>query len=231
MRAILQAAEPRYEPPSPAGVSDRIIPVWHKVSKSRLQKELESARYAGLTSDGWTSLAVETYETITAHFMHDWKLKAKVLQTKMLPGSHTGELLASELDKAIVEWKLLAGKINKVSAMTTDNASNIKLDCELLEYIHNNIGCLAHTLNLAAQKGKETIHKACMKINPVNSYFRKSPLGKNVLREPQKALNYPQHDVITEVRTSWNSGFESKQRFLEMRIPIIAALSDPRLSK
>ena len=227
-RNILHACEPRYKPPSATSVSEQIVPIWHQLEKAKLQQELSDVKYVGLTSDGWTSRAVMPFETITVHFMKNWQLKAKVLQTEMMLGNHTGELLAAELTRSMQQWGLAE---DKISAMTTDNASNITLACELAGCININIGCFAHTINLAAQKGNDTIKPVSKFMNPIITYFKKSCIGRQVLKEKQTALGLPLHDLISEVKTRWNSGYESKQRFMEQRPAIIAAFLDPRLVK
>lgn len=227
-RNILHVCEHRYRPPSAATMSEQIIPALYEVEKAKLLKDLEAANYIAITTDGWTSRAVQAYETITVHYMKDWELCSKVLQTNLLPESHTGEVLAAELDQAICSW----GLKGKVIAVTTDNASNMTKACSLSKECGVHIGCFAHVINLAAQNANKTMQDASKAINPVITFFRKSStVGVPVLEEMQKRLGLPQHQLITEVKTRWNSGYLSRQRFLEQRPAIVSAFLDPRLSK
>ncbi len=93
------------------------------------------------------------YETITVHFIKNWKLMSCVLHTDVLLMSHTGENLASNLNQVMEKWNV--GQ--KTSAVTTDNVSNMVGACEQVANIDINIGCFAHTINLATQKGSKTI--------------------------------------------------------------------------
>ncbi|CAG8522104.1 3031_t:CDS:2, partial [Cetraspora pellucida] len=68
-----------------------------------------------------------------------------VLQRVLYP--HTGEGIAELLDNVLVEW----GLINKMTAITTDNGSNIKKAAQLLEL--DRIPCAAHVLQLSVGKG------------------------------------------------------------------------------
>ena len=60
-----------------------------------------------LTTDLWTSRSVESYLTITAHYINSkWELESKVLQTREKKERHTGENIAETLLTAVKEWKI-----------------------------------------------------------------------------------------------------------------------------
>ena len=71
----------------------------HLEMKAKLKAELSSAGSEILiTHDGWTSMATESYDTVTAHFINrDWELKSAVLHTLKVTDSHTGEKIAEGL--------------------------------------------------------------------------------------------------------------------------------------
>ena len=100
-----------------------------------------------LTTDGWSSLADDRYISLTCHFIDDsYIFQSLLLQTKHMPGSHTGENLLSELENLIKFWNLSA---NMKPFFVTDNAKNIVNAMILGKFSH--IGCFAHILNLAVQ--------------------------------------------------------------------------------
>ena len=229
LRAFVHEAEPMYRFPNAATVSEQIIPAWYTKVKDQLQTELNGSSFVAVTSDAWTSRRTESYSTFTAHYIHDNCLKARVLDTHILKGSHTGENLAKDMESTLTAWQLR----DKLCGITTDNAANIVLGCRLLkETVPNiiHIPCFAHTLNLAAQRGNETLEPATHAIKPIITYFHHSTIGKQVLREKQIALDLPVHDLITECPTRWNSGYLAKKRFMEQRPAILAAILDPRLA-
>ena len=47
------------------------------------------------------------------------------------------------------------------------------------------------------------------------------------LKEKQKQMNTPDHKLIQDVSTRWNSTYFMVERLLEQHWPITAALSDP----
>ena len=71
----------------------------HTEMKAKLKTDLStSGSEISITHDGWTSMATESYDTVTAHFINkDWELKSAVLQTHKITGSHTGEKIAEGL--------------------------------------------------------------------------------------------------------------------------------------
>ncbi|XP_013767335.1 uncharacterized protein LOC106456263 [Pundamilia nyererei] len=95
------------------------------------------------------------------------------------------------------------------------------------------VGCFAHTLNLAAQKVYDipAVSSWCAKIRSVVVWLKRSSLSKTVLREKQRILNLPEHNVILDVKTRWNSLFLMVKRFMEQFDAIQAAALDQRLRK
>lgn len=62
-------------------------------------------------------------------------------------------------------------------------------------------------------------------------HFKKGHKAKTGLKQKQEQQNVPQHDLIQDVSTRWNSTFSMLERLLEQRWPITAVLSDPNFTK
>lgn len=128
-----------------------VVPNLYEETKAQVVKKLNNAVFVSIKSDGWTSRATESYETITAHFINEnWELSNHVLQTRVLGLAHTGHNIAEVLKSAVSSWNLK--KNGLAPSITTDNASNVVnavKEAELFPHIR----CFAHTLNLATQKG------------------------------------------------------------------------------
>ena len=87
--------------------------------------------------------------TITAHYISDeWKLESNVLCTTEMAERHTGSNSASRICEVLGAWNILD---SRVSALVTDNASNMTVALSNLEWSH--MPCFAHTLQLAVNKG------------------------------------------------------------------------------
>lgn len=128
--------------------------------KCRLARHTATGGHVNLTLDARTSSNKVPYLGITCHWMDELcTLHDCVLAFRHLRGSHTGDSLANVVLEKLEEFNL----IEHLLCITADNASvNDKL-CKVLEVKLQGLGvgwkrkdgqirCMAHVLNLAAQK-------------------------------------------------------------------------------
>ena len=205
--------------------SERIIPARYNIEVTKLMDELKATSHVSLTSDCWTSRTTIPYMTITAHFVDDqFNLQSKVLQTKVLNEKHTGENISVALNAALESWQIS----EKVSVITTDNASNMGRAISISD-IDLQKGCFAHTLDLAAKKAVELAKPLSRRMKPVITFLHRSHIGAKVLKEKQLALNVPCHQLINDVETRWNSTYLMFDRYFKQRVAIHATFLDRRL--
>lgn len=113
-----------------------------------IKKELKDAKSVSCTSDCWSSIAQESYITVTAHFIDDQcSPKSYTLTTHKLEERHTASNLSDQLENTFNKWEIN----QKVTAVVTDNAKNVLNAVNLLDNIteKNDVTCAAHTLQLA----------------------------------------------------------------------------------
>ncbi|XP_039875980.1 zinc finger BED domain-containing protein 4-like [Simochromis diagramma] len=221
------ALNPRYQPPSRDDLSNTLIPAWYCVEKSNLIQNLAQVNKVAITCDGWTSIAQDHFLTVTVHYIYKGKMKQNVLSTEAVYESQTGPVAAKEISNVVEQFHLEG----KIIAATVDNASNMDVALKNLDFLK--VGCFAHPLNLAAQKVYDipAVSSWCAKIRSVVVWLKRSSLSKTVLREKQRILNLPEHNVILDVKTRWNSLFLMVERFMEQFDAIQAAALDQRLRK
>ena len=186
--------------------SHRVIPKLNEKVKAEVKADLKNAEFVALTTHGWTSRSMEGYITVTAHFIHEWEIKNYVLQTRRMDESHTSENLSEVLTSAISEWNLQ--RYHQNPSLTTDNASNI-VNAPKQAELSPHIRCVAHTINLATQQGLKIsqMDRILGRIRHIVSFFK---------------LQLPQHKLINDVPTRWNSPYGTVQRFLEQQAVIDA---------
>lgn len=226
-RHMMRILEPRYDIPSRRYFTDKAIPAMYEETRAKVENALVSAERVGLTCDGWTSRATESYLTVTVHFVNnDWELKSYVLQTKVMSGSHTGANISEELQKIAHEWKI----DNKEPVVVTDNASNMSVAIELTGYQH--VRCFAHVLNLASQRALKVtaVSRLLAKVRRISTFFHRSTVGAEALKRNQHLLGLPPHKLIIDMPVRWNSAYEMVSRFLEQQPAISAALLSPEVS-
>ena len=92
--------EPSYAIPSKKQFTV-LIQHKHDLAKEELQLKMKGKAIGmALTSDIWTSVAVEAYMTVTVHYINpDWILASLVLETFSYPERHTGINIAKKLQE------------------------------------------------------------------------------------------------------------------------------------
>ncbi|XP_016129599.1 zinc finger BED domain-containing protein 1-like [Sinocyclocheilus grahami] len=225
---MCKALNPKYTPPTRSYLSDTLIPSWYDVEKANVISELKDVPKLAITSDGWTSLCQDHYLNVTVHYTSQGSVKQKVLHTRAVYQSQTGEVVAKEISDILEEFEI---EPSKIVAVTVDNAGNMDVAIKKLQILK--IGCFAHTLNLAAQKIYKiaSIDKWAARIRAMVVWFKRSSMSKTVLMEKQQLLGIPQHSLILDVKTRWNSLYLMIERFMEQYPAIQAAALDPQLRK
>lgn len=147
-QAFVHELEPRFKIPCFRTISGQITKLYD-TTKDGIRGMLRGEKL-GLTTDGWSSLATESYVTVTAHFIdEDWEMRNVVLDTSELQTAHTAANVSTCIDSILQEYQV---ERESVLAITTDNATNYVNAVERYLRI-TDIPCMAHTINLAARKG------------------------------------------------------------------------------
>lgn len=223
--------EPGYTVPRRRVVDSRIRAIYSDVSEAIKQK-LETASAVGFSTDAWTSRAVDSYITMTAHYIdQNWILQTVCLSTVKVVERHTAEHLSASVHEEINKWAVT----DKISGVVHDNASNIvktMQDLYVTEGIMS-IRCAAHTLQLSINKGLhlEECSTIVQKAADIVSAFNHSYTRMHILEEKLQALSLPTLKLIQRCPTRWNSTFNMLERLHILRSGITAALSDRSIFK
>uniref|UniRef100_A0A3B1JJI0 Zinc finger BED domain-containing protein 1-like n=1 Tax=Astyanax mexicanus TaxID=7994 RepID=A0A3B1JJI0_ASTMX len=228
---LISVLEPRYSIPSRSHLTTKVLPSMYEDTKENVLRGLSNAELIAITTDGWTSRATESYITVTAHYVNnEWEIESPVLQTRPIYESHTSDNLAEVLQEAVLEWKL--DRQNTTIPVTTDNAKNI-VNASNAAGLSPHIGCFAHTVNLASQKGLgvNQISRLLGKVRRVVTFFHKSTTAAAVLKAKQEMLQLPPHKLIQDVATRWNSSYDMLTRYLEQQAAVYSALTEKDVKK
>ena len=86
---LLSYLEPRYRVPSHTHIAT-VCRHLYNTQKERLKKEITGCGYLALTTDIWTSSAVDCYLIVTVHFIDKlWQICTHVLLTTEMAEHHT----------------------------------------------------------------------------------------------------------------------------------------------
>ncbi|KAK1900659.1 Zinc finger BED domain containing protein 1 [Dissostichus eleginoides] len=186
-----------------------------------------------LTTDAWTSVATEAYLGITCHFISDdWELNSFCLTTMPLEERHTGTNIAAWIEQAVERFEI---PLSKVVAVVHDNGSNVVLAANILQEKHGwvSVRCTGHTLQLVINRALKhpQISKALGAARCLVEHFKSSELASSKLKTKQKQMGTPEHKLVQDVSTRWNSTYYMVTRLLEQRWPLTATLSDPAVTQ
>ena len=223
---LVHELDPKYKLPGRTYFSSTVLPDLYQETRRYVEEALQQACQVAITTDGWTSRATESYMTVTAHCIDgDWKLQNFVLQTRQISESHTGVNIAAVLDAAVEEWELIHN--GQDIPIVTDNASNMYTAVKEAKHLGPHVGCFAHVLNLACQNALKvsTVARLLGRVRRIVAFFHRSSIAAALLVQKQKLLQLPQHKLIMDVVTRWNSSYDMVDRYLEQQAAVMAVLT------
>ena len=221
-QSLLSLLDSKYELPSRRKTASLLTKLYSD-KYDELVEDLAKIDHVALTSDIWTSRAVQSFQTITCHYITpSWEMKSVVLEIVEMAESHTAEKIASALEKGVERF----GTKEKIVAIATDNAANVVAAVRDLGW--NCVSCFAHTLNLIVTNAIRSVpdilplQKKCRNIV---SFFHRSVKVADKLKSFQANLELPEHKLIQDVETRWNSTFLMFERLVERHEAVTATVS------
>lgn len=224
---FMKVLEPAYKVPTAPTMTKRLQIAYNDIRKA-LHLKLATISSVALSTDCWTSRAQDSYITVSVYFVDEtWTPQTYVLATQEMEERHTAQHLASKLQSIIEEWDLTG----KVTAIVTDNASNILAALRLLNDIvteTEGVTCAAHSLQLSIYKGLQIyeIDRIICKASKIISHFRHSNVAANALEKAQEQVQHEKNKLIQNCRTRWNSTYFMLERLIKNRIPVETVLSN-----
>ncbi|CAI5990663.1 unnamed protein product [Closterium sp. NIES-64] len=236
----------------------RDIQAYREAAREDMRQLLVGDGLAGrmsLTFDIWTSENNVAFMGVTAHYVtSDFQLKQAVIDFRELKGSHTGDLIADELEEVLWEW----GLEKMLFAVTCDNTENNSRAMRLLAGVPDarsgsrprhppllsrwrHFRCMAHVVNLAVQAALKVdeVAEPLKRLRDVANYIGWSTLRTDRFFELQKgyAATRPQGPpgsrrpsgplrLIVDCLTRWGSTLHMVNRGFELRMPIAMVFDD-----
>lgn len=218
---LLKMFNPSYTLPSRKTVTNNLLPLLYNKVAEEVRAKLQTARAVTVTTDGWTSMSNESYIAVTVHFIdEECTMRSFVLSCFCFKEKHTAAHLGKEVQRVLNEWEVG----NKVVAIVTDNAANIKAAVRLYGWKH--IPCYAHTLNLIVQAGLKAISATQAMVKAIVSFFKRSPQAASKLKEMEKQMGFNELTLKQDVVTRCNSTYDMFERLLEVKEPVVSTLAN-----
>lgn len=143
-----------------------------------------------------------------------------VYLSQAVPDSHTGVNLASKMKAVLNEFHL----ISKVEVCVHDNARNMEW---------SDLGCFGHTLQLCLKPARknQTLSRLLAKCRKLVGHFKHSTTITAELHKRQNMLDVPNHELIQDVPTRWNSSQQMMERLVKQQRVIMDILLDPKITQ
>ncbi|MBW0588154.1 hypothetical protein O181_127869, partial [Austropuccinia psidii MF-1] len=160
---------------------------------------LVNGLFISFTTDTWTSPNVTAFIAVTAHFMdEDYELTSLLMGLCEIIGDHSGASLAKTFVNIISQYNLN----EHIVCITTNNAlvnncinQEIQLLCPAYTANTQAIGCMAHTIHLAARDGLNALGNAAS--DALDSSIASDSMAITNLVSPPDGLNVKYNSIIT----------------------------------
>lgn len=228
---LLHYLEPGYACPGRTYFTKAVDVKYNEVVE-KMSVMLAGAQYISITTDTWTSLATESYLTITVHYIDDkWSLISRILGTMLLEDRHTGQNLSQWILEMLTKFGV---DPSKIVAVVHDNAANMVSAMQVLQQLHGweSIRCSAHTLQLAvnaALRVSDDIQNVLAKARKVVEHFNRSTVASGALEKQQLQMQLKPLALIQDVPTRWSSSYNMCNRLKELRLPVSMVLSNRQI--
>ena len=215
-----------YKIPSRRYMTETVIPQMMERVSEKVNKTLATAEFICLTSDIWTAPKCnDAFISFTAHMLTDkFEDYCFIIGCKHFPESHTGVHINEYIGLILKQAGIPKSKI---SALVTDNASNMKLGVSNSELPH--IGCFLHVIQLLLHKAilsRDKVKEWVKLFQYIVKHFKKSPAASQKLKIIQIEADRPTNKLSLDMPIRWNSTFMMIQSCVRLRCDIYRYMVD-----
>ncbi|XP_054998905.1 zinc finger BED domain-containing protein 4 isoform X1 [Sorex araneus] len=223
---LLGYLNPQYSLPSPAYFSRTAIPGMYDSVKQIVMARLKEAEsgVVHFTSGVWMSSQTREYLTLTAHWV-TFESSARphcedhhgsaLLGVSRVDCDYSGNSVQKQLECWWEAWVTATGL--QIGITVTDNPSVGKT---LSESEHASVQCFSHTVSLIvseALKSQRMVQNLLSIARKICERVHRSPRAKEKLAELQREYELPQHHLIQDVPSKWNTSFRMLERLVEQK--------------
>lgn len=226
-RALLRAAEPRYELPRARFFGTKALPERYGAVRLAVLRELADAAWCGVATELWRSPHQNrAYVTLAAHFLRlaapgCLSLASRCLKTFEVPEENAAEAITRVLYEAFLEWGVSA----KVFGATTDGAKDVAKACSLLD-VPVHMPCLGHAFDAAIARALQLPRLGALlaRCRRLVDYFQQSAVATCVLLEQQRRQGAAPRALLSNRVAWWGSTLAMLQRLREQQCAVAAVL-------
>ncbi|KAJ8348869.1 hypothetical protein SKAU_G00274580 [Synaphobranchus kaupii] len=90
-KEMLSTFDKQYELPTRKYFSKTAMPKMYLEMRAKVMDEIKMVDFIALTTDMWSSVSMMLYMSLTVHYVKNWKVTTRCLETSFLPDDHTKE--------------------------------------------------------------------------------------------------------------------------------------------
>ncbi|XP_062931754.1 zinc finger BED domain-containing protein 4 [Cynocephalus volans] len=223
---LLEYLKPQYSLPSSSYFSRTAIPGMYDNVKQVIMSHLKEAESGVIhfTSGIWMSNQTREYLTLTAHWVtFESSVRphcaghhcSALLDVSQIDCDYSGHSIQKQLECWWETWVTSVGL--QIGITVTDNPSIGKT---LSDGERSSVQCFSHTVNLIvneAIKSQRMVQNLLSIARKICERVHRSPKAKEKLAELQKEYELPQHHLIQDVPSKWNTSFHMLERLIEQK--------------
>lgn len=223
---LMANALPHYKVPGRTYMTEKIVPDIYNRICAKIEASISQAAALSVTSDVWTCQHNnESFLSFTAHWISpEFILEHGVLAMKSFPGSHSGINIAKELNAITERWNIPQSKLH---LLVHDSGSNMIKGVRDAGYDSGR--CFIHSLQRAIDhslKSQPEVQQMIAAARRIVTHFNHSGLAEQKLKSIQQELNLPNHQLVQDVSTRWNSTYYLMERLLEQKRAVSLYITD-----
>lgn len=223
-QGFVKALNPNYELPNRKLISGTLIGEQYIICKTKVMELVQNAKNVCITIDCWDSLVMDSYLTVTAHFLVDFNLKTVMLHCEQFNRSFTDDL-TNCLQNIVQEYNIS----DKITLAVSNNNQEIRYAIEKNQWTF--FGCFLHKLNIIMDKALKVVDYILEKVNTVVSYFKRNNTAAEALLKYQtdSEKRLLPLKLIRSVPKRWNTIFYMLERFLKLQGAMEKVIQNLRL--
>ena len=217
---LMRKLKPNYKMPSRKYFTTNVINSMHSSVLNDVKNLVKESQHISLTTDIWTSNSNDSFISFTGHCIDsNFYRKTAVLRVKPFPDKHSADNIREMIQTTILDYNI---SFNKIHLIVSDNAPNMIKGIRETGISH--LPCFLHTLQLVIHDcifKQEILKEIISKAKKIVGHFRHSNLAYSKLYDLQLKHDVPQHKLIQDISTRWNSTFFMLERLFEQKTAIV----------
>ena len=189
--------------------------------KHRISELLSSMDHVSVTTDIWSSSHSHLFMSLTAHFIViSMEKKHVMLSAWKFDQSHNADNISAAILSHNQSWEIE----EKLVCVLRDNAGNMIAGMRVASI--PSLPCLAHSLQLVIKDGvllQPVVPQLLSCAWSIVGHYHRSNVAFQTFQQIQQQLGLPQHCLVQDVATCWNSSYYMLERLVEQKKAITAA--------